>query len=1330
MKKKIILISLLSIIFLTAFFFLRSSYVSDALKELILPEIARAINKKVEADKIYINFLPLFLGINELKAYGDDGQVVLQAKKIKGYVGFFELLGKRIAVKKLAIKEPVISLEKKKLDEIISSIQKPATDKAKKPFSFTIKSVQIGNANIALKDEKHSVSLIGLNSDIIIVGTPEVKLSSERVLVSKDNTFNLDGRIAVHFTLKNNNIDLKSLKFTANNSEMKTTGSFDITKSSGEFKTEINLLIDSIKGMFGLINKGDGFLSAKGSIKAIDLKSDFKDIYLDLNLKGELYLETLMELLKVTEKLEGKLSVDGTVKGQLKDIRGNAKAELQKGNLFGVEIDELNCQVDYADYKMKFTEGTGYLYKGSATAEAVINLPVVNNFSFKVIAKDVSSKDIFGLIKWDPGIPEGRVSGEITSSGSRFNPNVNFVYKSSVDGKDILGRINEIKGYLSMKDKIIIFSELVFSNPKSTLLAAGSVDLNNKKLNLTGNGKTTDLKDITSPYFVSLSGAGSYYVSLHGNTGDPVIDLRFASNRLFLATGNIGAPDVFKNRTFEFNSIKTILTYNKNNLILKELFARNIDDEYSARGNIYFKKASKLFDVKEPDYDLSINAKNADIQSISDTIKGFPDLKGQLDTEFSMKGAPDALKFAGTFSAKKFAYTDKYLSDIVQGKFAYAKREFFISPASAKRGGSSLNFTGRVSLDKKFILNAEARKVRISDIIPASLIEKYKSDYLSELYLDNLIVKGEGTFEDPNLEIKSNIYGRNNRAGWPGKGNIDSRVYGKQADINLSLMDGRFKAAGRVGLDGKLPWSASAELKPANYAYIISGFLKDAPEDLLLNLTGNISAYGDRDNANVDVSLSRAHLSLYSINLVNSSDIRLNIKNKSIAIGNFAMQGDDTELGISGGISIGKNYDLLLEGTSSIAPLKALSKEIETLRGKAYFVVSLSGSWDKPNIDGGIDLVNGTLAIRSIPYRMTSVSAYMYVDENRVIVKNINGKFAGGDVYAFGTAYLQGMDIKNFFIESRLNDLTVSPSENLWTSLDGILYYRGSLRSQELSGDIYIKKAKYTQRVEWKSWLLKARKRETPKPDTSRLWQTALNVRVKGDNLVIDNNIAETTAKMDMILRGTISKPVLLGKLNTDKGLVYFRNNEFRVLKARVDFIDPEKTMPYFDILAETKVKNYLIKLHLDGNFEHFDLSLSSDPHLNENDIFSLLTVGNVGKQMKGLEGGVGVSEATSFLAGKLQDVLEERVKTITGLDRIQIDPQVSRSTGTVNPRLTLSKKIMGDKLLVTYSASVGTGEEQVWKLEYFLDKNISFVGVRDEMGGLGADVKFRFEFK
>ena len=87
-------------------------------------------------------------------------------------------------------------------------------------------------------------------------------------------------------------------------------------------------------------------------------------------------------------------------------------------------------------------------------------------------------------------------------------------------------------------------------------------------------------------------------------------------------------------------------------------------------------------------------------------------------------------------------------------------------------------------------------------------------------------------------------------------------------------------------------------------------------------------------------------------------------------------------------------------------------------------------------------------------------------------------------------------------------------------------------------------------------------------------------------------------------------------------------------------------------------------------------------------------------------------------------------MRKIIGLDRFYVESYVSKTTGTVEPRVTVSKRLVGDKLIITYASSLSAVQEEVVKVEYFVDKKISLIGVIDELGGVGGDIKFRFEFK
>jgi translocation and assembly module TamB len=169
---------------------------------------------------------------------------------------------------------------------------------------------------------------------------------------------------------------------------------------------------------------------------------------------------------------------------------------------------------------------------------------------------------------------------------------------------------------------------------------------------------------------------------------------------------------------------------------------------------------------------------------------------------------------------------------------------------------------------------------------------------------------------------------------------------------------------------------------------------------------------------------------------------------------------------------------------------------------------------------------------------------------------------------------------------------------------------------------------------------------------------------------------------------------------------------------------------PVLDIQAETQVREFQIRLAVTGTAERAVVNLISDPPLIDTDILSLLALGKKGSELKGKETGVGVGEAASFASGQFQDIFERRARNLTGFDRFQIDPYVGRSDTSV-PRVTVGKELVQNKLFVTYSSNVGaSAPEQVFRIEYILDKRFSLVGERNDLGNTGADIKYRFEFK
>ncbi len=421
----------------------------------------------------------------------------------------------------------------------------------------------------------------------------------------------------------------------------------------------------------------------------------------------------------------------------------------------------------------------------------------------------------------------------------------------------------------------------------------------------------------------------------------------------------------------------------------------------------------------------------------------------------------------------------------------------------------------------------------------------------------------------------------------------------------------------------------------------------------------------------------------------------------------------------------------MMDGSSSLSPLKAFSDSLSVLRGQTRFVLALQGDWNNPVINGGVELKNASLGIEGISQRLASINGYSYFDGDTVVVQNLSAKLGGGDIEVSGFVRLERMRPVRANLDMLLNEVNLTISKGFKANLGGNIIFKADPESNIITGEVSINRADYKDPLEWRTWLLKVRQAGAARPRSGLVDDIRLSVRLYGDkDIEVDNNVARAKLKIDTVLRGTVGSPVLFGRIEAEEGSVFFRNSEFKIVHATADFSDTEKTEPYVDIVAETSVKGYHIWLTLEGKVQQLDMTLISDPELEDVEILALLTVGEFGERLRGLEGGIGAAEATSVITGGFQEIVEERLRELTGITRFTIDPYVSRTTGTITPRVTVSKSLMGERLYVTYSSSMSTSEEQEVKLEYRVTNNVSLLGGQDDQGALGGDVKFRFRFK
>ncbi len=1325
-RKKVLLatvLALLAVLLLGGFLYIRSPFVSNHLKRAILPELSQMLGQRVTSERIYINPFPFFIGFDQLSVTGRDGEGIVSVQKARLYIGLAGLLSREVDVSVAEIEGLRYSADSRSLGLLAGVMAQGPSAVSPDAWKVKVHSILLSRGEVKVQDPARGATLILAE----IKARANLKrrildIRDARLMVIRGGNELISGGLQLSASFSGEGVEVEDLLFRSGESRVELAGVFDSAGFEGSVKTRVT--VRKLAELFSLTSDPTGEASAEGRVRwKRGGRSILRGLWLDLKVKGGIFLETLMELLDEEAPLRGFTSFSGRVNGPLLDPVARLEAEMRDGHIYGIDLDSVRCRISYREGEMRFHDGRARLYDGEAEAEVSINLPRVTRYTIKVDAESVDSRAVLRLIKWDPGLPAGKVSGSLHSAGSSFQPEGFFRYTALPyeDGEGVsplLRRIEAVSGSFKMTGQVVTLTDLRVSSEKTLARAEGSVDLEGDTLQMEARLETEDLADIHGGDL--LSGRGWFEGGIEGPVDDPRISGRMELCRLLYRGQPLGC-------------LEASLTYTKRRLWISRLEGRLGDASYSLRGRMET-AAEELFTFPEPVFALEGNVSGLDLEGLKDRIR--PEavitrytglkvtgagLEGVLSMDFTIEGPPGDISSSGHIEVEGLMGSQRLSTD-----YLYRRGAVRFQRMTLRRGGSRIE--GDLSVSEEGALSGKGLSVvLLSEDLPWGW--PYRFRFRGSLSIG-------GAAGSPEGELTGGVEMLLQKGGAEGERRFrkigDIRLVLKEQRLSLEgdLFNNKAVLSGEMALAGELPWKLRVVMKEGRYDEIVASFLKDVPSDLLLSLRGDVVLSGTSSHLEGRVLLRSLRLTLYQQSFANSEDVLLLIEDSRVEFRSFGLRSGSASLSIEGALDTEKGYGLTVYGMARLDPLKGFVSGLEDVKGLADFVFDIKGGWSTPVVNGGMTLERASLHLEGVPGRLHSVKGYLYVDDNTVVLESLSGRYASGELRLSGVGQLKGWRITGYHLEGSVERMNLNLWEGVSFRLSGSLVLTGRGEATTLVGELRVLRGRFTRTIEWKSWMLSARKAAI-KRQGGLLDKVELNVNLYGDrDIMIDNNLVRAPAKIDLVALGTLSEPVLVGRVELTGGKIYFRNNEFDIVNASADFTDPARINPFFEIVADTEVKGYQIHLTLEGYIDQFDLSLSSEPALDEVDIFSLLTVGEFGTGLEGLEGGIGASEAASFLTGELRDTIQERLRRITGVDRIEVETYVSETTGTVGPRVTVSKRILSDRLSVTYTTSIGDTPEQLLRLEFFLSDSVSLVGEQDELGTLGADIKFRLEFR
>ena len=200
---------------------------------------------------------------------------------------------------------------------------------------------------------------------------------------------------------------------------------------------------------------------------------------------------------------------------------------------------------------------------------------------------------------------------------------------------------------------------------------------------------------------------------------------------------------------------------------------------------------------------------------------------------------------------------------------------------------------------------------------------------------------------------------------------------------------------------------------------------------------------------------------------------------------------------------------------------------------------------------------------------------------------------------------------------------------------------------------------------------------------------------------------------------------LLTGSLNTVRGDYEFQGRRFKITQGVVEFQGLPEPDPELDIQAETSINSVTIIVRITGSVRKIELSLESDPAMEQSDIVSYLVFGRPTDELRSQQAtsaqSAALSLAGNMAAKELNSILGDTFK----VDSFSIAPgENDWSSGSL-----AVGKYVARNIFVTYRYSFSGQSFGEVEIEYELNKNFSVAAqVGNELSS-GLDLIWKLDF-
>ena len=492
------------------------------------------------------------------------------------------------------------------------------------------------------------------------------------------------------------------------------------------------------------------------------------------------------------------------------------------------------------------------------------------------------------------------------------------------------------------------------------------------------------------------------------------------------------------------------------------------------------------------------------------------------------------------------------------------------------------------------------------------------------------------------------------------------------------------------------------------------------------------SLNGDLSSISVDVDYAKMH---------NQGPVRFTYSQQSLHMEPVHFVGEGTDLTAHGSMSFAGNreLDFTADGHLDLKLLDSFDPDLSA-SGSMSVNLTVGGTMAEPYPQGRIEVANAGVSYAGLPSGLSEMNGSLDFTRDRIHIDKLTARTGGGTLDLKGDATTYNHQL-SFNLTATGKEVRLRYPPGVSSTADAELHWVGTRSASTVSGDILVTKLAVTPNFDFSSYLERSRQISSITPANSPLYNVKLDIHVEtAPELQMKTAVARLSGDADLHLRGSVARPVVLGRADILEGEATFNGTRFRLERGDITFANPVTIQPILNLEASTHVRNYDLAITVTGTPDQpggLRVTYRSEPPLPQSDIIALLALGRTSEESEQLQQQSGqnvfTDEATALIINQaINSTVSSRMQRLFGVSRIKIDPQglTTETNPTARgPQVTIEQQF-ANNISLSYSTNVSQSSQQIIQGEYYFTRKVSVVGTRDQNGVVSFDVRIRRQKK